>query len=217
MTAKPRHLIALSFISNLKGNHDLTRSLLEISADGLLQAAGKNSAGMASFKLQMLPALQAAWSLGIKPKLLSLQKPISFGEQVKQHPCMLLIGKMSANSQELVQSMIDGNLPTIEEMKRAGCPIILQYSDHLLEENNILGDFYKELFYMADQIVFPSETLRELSKTSITPNCRTAVIVDPWQLDSWHQPRTLQPDDTCRLIWFGANKNIAYLEKALPI
>ena len=63
MTAKPRHLIALSFISNLKGNHDLTRSLLEISADGLLQAAGKNSAGMASFKLQMLPALQAAWSL----------------------------------------------------------------------------------------------------------------------------------------------------------
>ena len=202
----PRHLIALSFFSNLKGNHDLTHELL----------SGKKSSGMASFKLQMLPAIKAAKSLSIKPKLLSLQKPISFGEQLKKHRCMVLIGKMSANSEVLVQSMIDANLPTIKEMKQAGCPIVLQYSDHLLEEKNILGDFYKELFQLADQIVFPSETLRQLSSSAIPPRCRTAVIVDPWQLNSWHPPRTLHPDETCRLIWFGANKNIPYLQKALP-
>ena len=102
MTAKPRHLIALSFISNLKGNRDLTRSLLEISADGLLRCRQKFS-GDGLLQAADAASAQAAWSLGIK-QTLSLQKPISFGEQLKQHPCMVLIGKMSANSEALVQS-----------------------------------------------------------------------------------------------------------------
>ena len=209
MKTNYRYLIGLTFASNEEKTCDLTNMIN--SPRGL--------GGMASFRLQLAPAVKAAQIMGIKPRILSLREPIkkiTLGDHLKKNKYIVVIGKMSANSESLVQQMIHANLPTIQSLKRSGHKIVLQYSDHLLQEKNILGEFYRDLFALSDLIVYSSEALRNFCSSTVPASCRTKVISDPWQVAKWHSPRLLSREEACKLIWFGANKNIPYLQKTLP-
>ena len=201
-----QHIIALSFYINEK-DKNITKNIL--AADGPKLSAG------ASLQLQLIPAIRSAQDLGLKPAALSLHSPIRAGESLKKQKCICLVGKMSSNSEDLVKKMINANLPFIKELKSIDCPIIVQYSDNIFEEKNILSDFYSELFLLADRVVYPSNALRILTADHVPNKCGTVVIPDPWQLRSSHMSRYLNAKQECKIIWFGSAKNTPYLINCL--
>ena len=201
-----KNLIALSFYATSKNKNVINQILAE---------NGPKASGGASLKLQLIPAIRSAQNLGLKPAALSLHSPIHAGEKFERDRCICLIGKMSSNNEELVKTMIRANLPFIIELKKMNCPIVVQYSDNILSEKNILSDFYSELFAMANYIIYPSNTLKRLCADSVPKQCKTAVIPDPWQFETSHEPRELKDDSECKIIWFGSAKNTQYLLKCL--
>ena len=169
---------------------------------------------MASIRLQLLPALISAKAKGHNAPVLSLHSnhPEDFELINKTDVC--LIGKMSANSPVLAESMIMANSAAIFGMKANGCKIIIQYSDHILEQGDRLARFYTNIFKFADLIIYPSKALQNLALPFHTNKCKAMIIEDPWQINNEHPFQALAEKDFCRLIWFGSNKNIHYL---LPI
>ena len=103
-------------------------------------------------------------------------------------------------------------------MPKRGSKIVLLYSDNWLNKQNIIGDFYRDLFLIADSVVFPTQGLMNLAGSNIPKNTKTIIIQDPWQLRHWHDPRPLPVgrNQIIKLIWFGSNLNIEYLLSVLP-
>jgi len=202
-----KHLIALGFYESEK-NKNIT--------DQILAEDGPKLSGGASLKLQLIPAIRSAQKLGLKPAALSLHSPIHASESFKQKRCICLIGKMSSNREDLVKIMIRANLPFIRELKELNCPILIQYSDNILSEKNILSEFYAEIFKMANAIIYPSSALMRLNKDKAPEQCKTTVIRDPWQLESLQTPRSLKAKQECKIVWYGSAKNTKYLLKCLP-
>ena len=197
-------LTALTYYVNANGN--VTESVL----------IPQGSASMASARLQLQPALRTFRDLGGDINVLSLhsEQPSDFHLLKPSRIC--LIGKMSANSDILVDSMIMANLAAITRLKTSGSKIVLQYCDNFLSKKSALLDFYKDLFAMADSFIFPSKKLQNISQKYIKNQSQSYIISDPWQLRSFHKPRQITNCKTLRLIWFGSNKNLPYLLKQLP-
>ena len=174
------------------------------------------SPNIASARIQLVPALKAAQNLDLEPKIYSIHSnnPSDLCKLLPSKIC--LVGKMSANTKELSEGMALANLAAISRLKRMGCTVVIQYSDNLLDDNYSISEFYKDLFAAADYVVYPSKTLFELSRKYLNPNCSAAIIHDPWQLEKYHSPRKVEKGQPYRIIWFGSNKNIDYLIKALP-
>ena len=171
---------------------------------------------MASARIQVIPAINSAKTCGIQPKVISLDSanPEDFFEMGEYKYC--LIGKMSANTQEKAKQMIIANLAAIFRLKNKGCKIITLYCDNIFHQNNVLSDFYTDIFSVSDHIIFPSEALRAITLRHVHSETKTHVILDPWQISKQHTPNKLQKKETIKLLWFGSNKNIDYLLQILP-
>ena len=120
----------------------------------------KKNGGMASARLQLLPAIKAASELNIKSKILSLHSshPEDFEKVDDSEIC--LIGKMSANTNALVQNMTMANLAAICRLKNRGSKIIVQFSDYVFGRQDAISLFYKDLFQLADHIISPARHLK---------------------------------------------------------
>ena len=202
MTRK-KSLLALAFFIDKTG--DITNFFLS-----------KTHGSMASARIQVLPAINSAKTCGIELKVASLdsEQPGDFFEI--GNPSYCLIGKMSANTQEKAHQMIIANLAAIFRLKGKGCKIITLYCDNIFDQNNILSDFYADIFSVSDHIIFPSEALKAITSKYIHPKTKTHVILDPWQITKQHIPRKLENKDQIKLLWFGSNKNIDYLLEVFP-
>ena len=204
MMTDSKTLITLAFFIDKTG--EITNSFL----------SPKSLGSMASARIQVIPALTSAKTLGIQSKVISLDSasPEDFFELGDAEYCLL--GKMSANTIEKAQQMIVANLAAVFRLKNKGCKIISLYCDNLFYPKNIISDFYYDVFTISDHIVFPSEALKEITLQYVKPNTKTHIIHDPWQLSKKHSPRKLAKEQVVKLIWFGSNKNIDYLLHALP-
>ena len=204
MMTDSKTLITLAFFIDKTG--EITDSFL----------SPKSLGSMASARIQVIPALTSAKTLGIQSKVISLDSanPEDFFELGNAEYCLL--GKMSANTIEKARQMIVANLAAVFRLKNKGCKIITLYCDNLFHPNNILSDFYSDIFCISDHIVFPCEALRETTLQYVKPRTTTHIIHDPWQISKQYTPRELGKEQIIKLIWFGSNKNIDYLLRALP-
>ena len=196
-------LTVLSYVVDRHG--DLTDKFLNIN----------NLGSLASARLQLIPAIKSAEELGFNPKVLSLHTdhPEDFEKIATSKLC--LIGKMSANTKKLLRNMIMPNLAAVMRLKSQGAKIIIQHSDNTFHEGGPLAAFYEDLFKAADYVVYPSNRLKEITKSYIPTGIQEFVIPDPWQLKTMHKPRALGPEEILKIIWFGSNKNITYLIRQL--
>jgi hypothetical protein len=165
----------------------------------------------------MLPSLIAAQDLGAKPYLLSLHSSDPKWLDTLRPCTACIVGKLSADTEQLTHSMAMANLAAITRLKNYGTKIILQYCDHHLSRSTkcTKRKLYRDLFFMADHIVYPTKTLQALTKDFIQKGSQQHIIYDPWQVTKQHNFRTLAGGETCRIIWFGAGKNLKYLLKQL--
>jgi len=204
MDQNKKTITALSFVVDKHG--DVTKSFYD----------PKKTGGMASARIQLLPAIKAAAELNVATKILSLHT--SHPEEIKEidSPQACLIGKMSANKDKLVYDMTMANLSAICRLKNRGSKIIVQFSDFIFGRQDILSLFYRDIFHLADHIIFPCKALQQLTLTNIETNAATCVIHDPWQISKPYTPRQLNEGEAMRVIWFGSNKNVDYLINCLP-
>ena len=196
---KKQNLTALSFV--VDGRGDLTKKFFDPTKIGSL----------ASARLQLMPALKSAAELDYSVQILSLHSShYQHFRNIKQSK-ICLIGKMSANTEDLLLNMTVANLAAVTRLKSNGATVVLQHSDNTFYGNTTLKEFYKDLMQLADYIVYPSKSLCEITQPFVRNGAKQAVIPDPWQLLESHKPRELNAGETVKLIWFGSNKNITYL------
>ena len=199
MRKNPKSLTALAFVVDKHG--DVINGFYDPKKNG----------AMASARMQLLPALEAAKELNIKTSVLSLHSnhPADFVKVKNSDIC--LVGKMSANTNDLVHSMAMANLSAVCRLKSRGAKIVAQFSDYVFGRPDPLSNFYKDIFHLADHIIFPCNALRELTLKQVTTAAHSHVINDPWQVSKPYQVNPLADGETLRIIWFGSNKNVEYL------
>ena len=199
---KEHQLTALSFV--VDGRGDLTKKFFNPVKLG----------SMASARMQLMPAIKSASKQGYKIQILSLHSDSYSQFNLVSKSKVCLIGKLSANSDDLLQSMAVANLAAVTRLKNRGAKIVLQYSDNAFHEDGILKDFYLDLMHAADYIVYPSDALKKITAKFVKAGTKQLVICDPWQLKSFHEPRKILEETTVKIIWFGSSKNIDYLFQA---
>ena len=198
-------ITGLAFVQNISG--DITH-LFE-SPYGL--------GSMASARLQLLPAIRASRKLGINVQMISLhsKKPKDFFHIKPSKAC--IVGKMSANETSSIQEMVVANLAAITRLKNNNSKIIVQSCDNHFATNDIISEFYKDIYLLADHIIFPSSQLlylcRQYAKVDAT---QLHVVSDPWQIRKAYPVKELLDSEAIKIIWFGSNKNIVYLCQILP-
>ena len=198
-------ITGLTFVQNLNG--DITHLFDSPSALG----------SMASARLQLLPAIRASRKLGTNIQMLSLhsKKPSDFFLLQPSKVC--IVGKMSANNKESIEEMIVANLGAMVRLKNNNSKIIVQSCDNYFATNDAISEFYKDIYSLADHIVFPSSHLLYLCEPYVTvKTTQLHVVNDPWQVRESYPVRDLGKSEQIRIIWFGSNKNIIYLCKILP-
>ncbi|WP_186587243.1 hypothetical protein [Synechococcus sp. A15-28] len=199
-----KKIICLSFIENKSGE----------KLSELINKKSSN-ASLASFRLQMYPALIAAKTLNFDRSLWSMHSahPDDFLHLGNASIC--LVGKMSTTDELLSHSMAMANLAAISRLKRKGTHISLLYCDHQIIKQNNIAELYSDLIYYADSIIFPSVAMQKLASAYIRKNLCQYVIRDPWQIKNLKDYRKKMGDKAYTIGWFGAPNNTAYLCNAL--
>jgi SAM-dependent methyltransferase len=117
---------------------------------------------------------------------------------------ILVVGKIT--------NITDENRPSrwlkyISESKKKGTKIIIDYTDHVIEENTIRGDFYRKSIKFADVVVCSSLIL----KNNISKHYHGLIylIEEPIEV-----PITspIQKNNSIKnILWFGHGSNLSYL------
>ena len=201
-SAKKRLLTALAYVIDAKG--DVTEKLSDPSKLG----------SVASARLQLLPAIRAANRLGINHKILSLHASQPEDLELIKGSQITLIGKLSANSVEGARDMALANIAAVTRLKRLGSKVILQYCDNAFHREDRISELYKDIFQLIDYVVYPCEALKQITKEYIRKGTKTYIIPDPWQITQPQKPRDIISNKV-KLIWYGSNKNIIYIQREL--
>ena len=202
-TPSSKHfLTALAYVIDAQG--DVTDKLSNPSKLG----------SVASARMQLLPAIKAAKKLGFDYEILSLHASRPEDLELIKKSQITLIGKLSANSIELVRDMVLANTAAITRLKRLGSKIVLQYCDNAFHREDRISELYKDIFQLTDYIIYPSKALQDITRKYVQNGTKTYVITDPWQLTQSHNPREIDPN-AIKIIWYGSNKNIIYLQNQL--
>ena len=128
MSERLKNVICLSYITNASGERY-----------EYLNKQERFGASLASFRLQVKPALRAAEALGYKPNLWSLHSRDSEMIENINVPKICFVAKMSTHEEENINGMIMANLSFIAKLKAKKVPIVLMYSDNLIEKKGLIG------------------------------------------------------------------------------
>ena len=105
------------------------------------------------------------------------------------------------------------NIAAVTRLKRLGSKIILQYCDNAFHRADRISELYKDIFQMSDYVVYPCEALHQITKKYTRKRTKTYIIPDPWQIPP-QKPREIMSNKV-KIIWYGSNKNIIYLQRDL--
>ena len=185
------------------------------------QFLGVKFSRLASSRLQLKPAIQAAIQLGLNVKIVSLHASQAYQITSLEIPSACLIGKLSASTEFAFDQMQVASLAALALMRRHRVPTALIYSDNkiycddCLSSSNLFkrnSEFYKDLLYFSSHIVFASESMRTLLKNSGISVSSSVIIEDPWSVSEVSY-RQFDPQQEFRVVWFGNAQNARYLHE----
>jgi len=115
-----------------------------------------------------------------------------------------------------VTHITDANRPSrwlqkISALKNSGAKIIIEYTDHHIEENTIRGDFYRKSIKLANAIICSSSILKSnISKYYSGP---IYVIEEPIEVPIINP---IEKNNSIKnILWFGHASNLPYLVDCL--
>ena len=154
----------------------------------------KNS--LASVRLRTAVAAHAAQKLDWN---------ISFTGRKKNKPTdFLIVGKVSPN-------LCNQWLRKIQEVKKIDGQIVIDYTDHHIDCNSPIGEFYRNAILLANLVICSSSILQKnISKYSPV---KTVVIEEPVEVPTY-QPVN-KKNNTTTVLWFGHASNLSYLIECL--
>lgn len=99
----------------------------------------------------------------------------------------------------------------IIKAKTSGGKIIIDYTDHHIERNTAIGDFYRKSINYADAVVCSSEQL----KNSIVNYFKGPILVIEEPIDVSIIPPKEKNNAIKNMLWFGHASNLPYLFECL--
>ena len=170
--------------------------------------------GLASSRIQMRPALIAAKDLGLDCTIWSmhLDQPDDLYQLREADLC--IVGKLNADTFERTNNLSLANIASVCHLKRKGTKILTLYSDnHLISQDPQVRELYKDLIYLSDTIVCPTELLAQSVNRHSSHRKKIFTIEDPWSLSKFSYKKPI--DKYIRIGWFGSGLNIPYLAREL--
>lgn len=162
-------------------------------------ASELRASALASARLRLAVAATAAQELG---------HTVSIGEQCPEQLDRLIVGKIGANDIEYRQHQW---LALIERCKGLGVPVILDYTDHHLDNNSVMSAFYRAACKLADIICVPTKALQSaLLAEKFGIQSRIAVVADLLEYEPV-KPKEKLVDVKPVGLWFGHPTNAAFL------
>jgi len=151
---------------------------------------------LASIRLRISVAAEAA-------QILNYQVSLSDGQSNK-YTDLIVVGK--------VDNINDDKRPDrwhqrIIKTKVSGGKIIIDYTDHHIERNTTIGDFYRKSINYADAVVCSSEQL----KNSIVNYFKGPILVIEEPIDVSIIPPKEKNNAIKNMLWFGHASNLPYL------
>ena len=153
---------------------------------------------LASARLRLAVAATAAQELDQK---------VSLGERTPERVDRLIVGKIGAND---IQTRRGLWLAEIERLKGLGARVYLDYTDHHLDNNSVMTDFYLAACELADVICTPTHELKTALVEHFKIQCQIAVVPDLLEYESVKPKKALVGAAPVGL-WFGHPTNAKFL------
>jgi len=153
---------------------------------------------LASARLRLAVAATAAQELDQK---------VSLGERTPERVDRLIVGKIGAND---IQTRRGLWLAEIERLKGLGARVYLDYTDHHLDNNSVMTDFYLAACELADVICTPTRELKTALVEHFKIQCQIAVVPDLLEYESVKPKKALVGAAPVGL-WFGHPTNAKFL------
>lgn len=199
-----KKVIALTFVDNIAGN--VTEHILHRD----------QKANLASFRLQLHPALIACQKLGYQIEIWSLHNSHPEHLEEIKNVDLCIVGKISTNSEQSANDFTMINLALLARLKRKQVPILLIYSDHHCCKKDTTGYFYKGIVGLANVIVCPTKRLIQELKSYASENIIYHQIEDSWHFEETNDFKWEPKINSINLLWFGSTSNIQYLIEVFP-
>jgi hypothetical protein len=119
----------------------------------------------------------------------------------------LIVGKIGANDIQTRQGVW---LAEIERLKGLGARVYLDYTDHHLDNNSVMTDFYLAACELADVICTPTRELKTALVEHFKIQCQIAVVPDLLEYESVKPKKALVGAAPVGL-WFGHPTNAKFL------
>tara|TARA_Y100000739_G_scaffold89570_1_gene76622 strand:- start:858 stop:1991 length:1134 start_codon:yes stop_codon:yes gene_type:complete len=169
------------------------------------------SGSLASDRLQIKPLIQALNNLNYNISAASLNTTFQVTDLKKLRNFDLCIaGKIRYHESMDANQFTQFHSCCALDLKRKGAKLITIYSDHVAQAETIDSELYKNLLFLSDHIVTPSEKLKHLACNTIAGLSPTSIIEDPCLLPR-QEFNQLNTGETIRLLWFGNVPNLKYL------
>ena len=168
---------------------------------------------MASTRLQLLPAFHAFREKQLEPRLFSLDdNQPNEAIAVERFPEIIVFGKLSSRSKSAYANIMKKAERIAIQAKYYKSKIISIYCDHILAREDINTQMQEKLLKLSDKIVVPCNKMKLLIQEF---NHKCEIIEDPWQIEALPYSINKKISEP-KILWFGHQKNIQYLIKAVP-
>jgi len=117
----------------------------------------------------------------------------------------LFVGKISASREDLFNVWIN----YINSLRDKKTNIFFDYTDHHLDQKNLIGDFYKKAIKDDDLIITSSNKLKSHLIDSYK---KITVIEDPIEIEI----QKIKKNNSNRFLFFGHPTNLKYLFEKIP-
>ena len=169
----------------------------------------------ASDRLHVQPLKLAADNLSIPARMLSVDVDRPSVLNNLGSPSICVVHKINHHDDSRLDGFAMAVLASVTRLKLTGTKIVLSYCDNLASLDDSRGLLYRDLFRLADRVVFPSDSMRKLVTKWLLPDTKTYLIEDPWSLRLQPYP-AYSSHKPFRITWFGDVLNVKYLLEQLP-
>ena len=158
------------------------------------------SGSLASDRLQIKPLIKALNNSNWNISAASLNTTFQLDDLKKLRDFDLCIaGKIRYHESMDANQFTQFHSCCALDLKRKGTKLITIYSDHVAGSDSIDSELYKNLLFLSDHVVTPSEKLKHLAGNAISNLSPTSVIEDPCLLPRQEFSK-LNTGETIRLL-----------------
>lgn len=172
----------------------------------------KFGSSVASDRLQTRPMIKALIRLKYNISIVSLNKNFQLSDlkNLEKYDLCVITKMRAHNLIDDEDQFSQFHTCCTLWLKRNGSKIITIYSDHIARHDSPNGELYKNILYLSDHVITPSNKLKTLAKSACKTPIHHSVIEDPSILKRTAF-KPIQPGSPIRIIWFGNPPNLKYL------